>query len=142
MEHKKIINLLDDTTNQPFKCWTRNWFEINDEWKGKYDSSKIRFKTSIIRSNLCDYSDADILVKGTITVPNAVATGVAVNHTSENVIFKICAPFNDCIPKTSNIQVNDVQKTDIVGTVMLMYNLIVMLVWRNQEVYDNPIEMN
>ena len=68
MEYQKILNLLDDTTNQPPKFRTRNWVEINDESRGRYDDSSIRFKIYIIRSNLCD-SDADILVKGTITVP-------------------------------------------------------------------------
>ena len=57
MEHQKTINLLDDTTNQPSNFRTRNWVEINDESKGRYDNSNIRFKTSIIRSNLCDYSN-------------------------------------------------------------------------------------
>ena len=75
MEYQKMKNLLDDTTNQPSKIRTRNWVEINE------------FKTSIIRSNLCDYSDAYILVKGTITVPNMAAAGVAVNNTNEKVIL-------------------------------------------------------
>ena len=57
MEHQKTINLLDDTTNQPSNFRTRNWVEINDESKGRYDNSNIRFKTFIIRSNLCDYSN-------------------------------------------------------------------------------------
>ena len=78
MEYQKIINLLADTPNQPSKFRTRNWVEINDESKGRYDNSNIRFKTSMIRSNLCDYSDAYILVKGTITVPNMSAAGAAV----------------------------------------------------------------
>ena len=60
MEYQKIINLLDDTTNQPSKFRTINWVEINDESRGKYDNSHIKFKTSMIRSNLCDYSDAYI----------------------------------------------------------------------------------
>ena len=45
MEYQKIINLLDDTTNQPFKFRTRNSVEINDESKGRYDDSNIRLKT-------------------------------------------------------------------------------------------------
>ena len=89
MEYQKIINLLDNTTNQPSKFRTRNWVEINDKSKGKYDNGNIRFKTSMIRSNLSDYSDKNILVKGTITVPNMVAAGVAVNTTNKNVILKI-----------------------------------------------------
>ena len=63
MEYQKIINLLDDTMNQPSIFRTRNWVYINDESKGRYYISNIRFKTSMIRSNLCDYSKAYILVK-------------------------------------------------------------------------------
>ena len=97
MEYQKIINLLDDTTNQPCKFRIRNWVEINDESKVKYDNSTIRFKTSMIRSSLCDYSDAYILVKRTITVPNAAAADAAVNNANKKVIFKNYAPFTDCI---------------------------------------------
>ena len=53
----------------------------------------------MIRSNLCDYSDAYILVKGTTAVPNTAAAGAAVNKTNKKVIFKNCAPFTDCIPE-------------------------------------------
>ena len=49
MEYQKIINLLDETTNQPSKFITRNWVEINDQSEGRHDNSNIRFKTSIIR---------------------------------------------------------------------------------------------
>ena len=62
MEYQKIINLLDDTRNQPSKFRTRNWIEINDESKGRCDNSNIRFKTSTIRSNLRNYRNAYILV--------------------------------------------------------------------------------
>ena len=99
MEYQKIINLLDDTTNQPSKFRTRNWVEIDDESKGRYDSSNMRFKTSMIMTSLCNYSDAYILVEGTITVANMAAAGAAVNNTNKKVIFKNCAPFTDCIPK-------------------------------------------
>ena len=97
MEYQKITNLLDDTTNQPCKFRTRNWVEINDESKVKYDNSTIRFKTSMIISSLYDYSDAYILVKRTITVPNAAAADAAVNNTNKKVIVKNSAPFTDCI---------------------------------------------
>ena len=63
MEYQRIINLVDDIKNQPSKCRTKNWVEINDEPKGKHDNSNIRFESSIVRSNLCDYSDAYVLVK-------------------------------------------------------------------------------
>ena len=59
MEYQKIINLLDNIPNEPFKFRTRNWVEINDESRGTYNASnQIKFKTSMIRSNLCDYIDA------------------------------------------------------------------------------------
>ena len=121
MEYQKIINLLDDATNQSCKFRTRYWVEINDESKGRYDNINNRFKTVTIRSSLCDYSDTYILVKGTITVPNTAAAGAAVNNTNKKVIFKNCAPFTDCITGMNNTEVDDTQKTDVV---MPMYNLI------------------
>ena len=68
MEYQKIANLLDNASNQPFKFRTKNWVEINDESRGTYTSNDIKFKTTILRSNLCDYADAYIHVKGTITI--------------------------------------------------------------------------
>ena len=68
MEYQKIVNLLDNTSNQPSKYRTRNWVEINDNWRGTYTNSDIKFKPTMLKSNLCDYSDAYILAKGTITV--------------------------------------------------------------------------
>ena len=59
MEYQKIINLLDSASNKPFKFRTRNWVEINDDIRGVYSTNKqIRFKASMLRSSLCDYSDA------------------------------------------------------------------------------------
>ena len=82
MEYQKIINLLEDTTNHPSNFRTKNWVETNDESKGKYNNSNIRFKISMVRSNLCYYSDAYILVRGTIAVPKTAVRGVAVNNTN------------------------------------------------------------
>ena len=121
MDYQKIVNLLDDTANLPSKFTTRNRVEVNDESKRKYDNSSIRFKASVIRSNLCDYSDAYILVKGTITVLNMVAVGAAIYNTNKRVIFKNCAPFTNRITKINNAQVEDAQDFNIV---MSMYNLI------------------
>ena len=50
---------------------TRNWVEINDDLRGTYTSNDIKIKTTILRSNLCDYADAYTLVKGTITIAGA-----------------------------------------------------------------------
>ena len=69
MEYQTITNLLDDSSNKTSKFRTRNWVEINDESRGTYnDDKQIKFKTTMLKSNLCDYSDAYILVKGTITI--------------------------------------------------------------------------
>ena len=122
MKNQKIVNLLDDTTNQPSKFRTRNWVEINDvESKERYDNSNIRFKTSVVRSNLCDYSDSYILAKGAMTVPNTAAAGTAGSNTNKKVIFKNYAPFTDCITQINNKQIDDAHKIDVV---MPMYNLI------------------
>ena len=78
MEYQKIANLLNDESNKLSKFRTRNWVEINDDIRGAYSPNKqIRFKTSMLRSSLCDYSDAYIFVKGNITVNNADADGAA-----------------------------------------------------------------
>ena len=68
MEYQKIINWLDDITNQSSKFKTKNWVEINYESKEKYNNSDIRFKTSMIRLNLYDFSDPYILVKGNYNI--------------------------------------------------------------------------
>ena len=70
-EYQKIANVLDSAPNQPSKFRTRNWVEINDESRGTYTSNNIRFKTTMLKSNLCNYADAYILVKGNITITGA-----------------------------------------------------------------------
>ena len=74
----------------------------------------------MIRSNLCDYSDAYIFVKGTITVLNTEDAGAAVNNYNKILIFKKWTPFTDCITKINNTPVDGAQKIDII---MPMYNL-------------------
>ena len=62
MAYQKIINLIDNTTYQLSQLRTTNWVEINDESWGKYNNSSIKFKTSMIRPDLCDNSDVCILL--------------------------------------------------------------------------------
>ena len=72
MEHQNIINLLGNTANQSTKFRTKNWVEINDDSRGTYNTnSQIKFKIAMLMSSLCDYSDAHILVSGTITITGA-----------------------------------------------------------------------
>ena len=75
----------------------------------------------MLKSSLCDYSDAYILVKGTIIVNNTAAAGAAANNINRKVIFKNCAPFTNCISEVNNTQVYNAKDIDIV---MPMYNLI------------------
>ena len=119
MEYQKTANFIDwESTSEPSKLKTKNWVEINDEFRGTYNvNSQIKFKTTILKSSLCDYSDAYILVKGTITVKNTVAA----NNTNKKVIFKNCAPFTICISEINNTQVDNAKDINIV---IPMYNLI------------------
>ena len=120
MEYQKITNLLNDASNKSSQIRKRNWVETNDDIRGAYSPDKqIRFKTAMLRSSLCDYSDAYILAKGNISVNNTVAAGAAANNTNKKVIFKNFAPFTHCISKTT--QIDNAEYIDIV---MLMYNLI------------------
>ena len=105
--------------------------EINDESRRvmlsfhhcekNHVNSQIKFKTTMLKSKLCDYSDAYILVKETISVNNTAAQGVAVNYNNKKVIFKNCAPFTNCISEINNTQIDNAKDIDIV---MPMYNLI------------------
>ena len=110
--------MLDNTPNQPTKFRTKKWVGVNDVSYGAYNfGSQIKFKTSMLRSSLRDYSDAYILIKGTITVENT-GTATALNNRNRKVIFKNCAPFTDCINNTEIDHAKDI------NVVMRMYNLI------------------
>ena len=122
MENQKIINLLDkdDTDSKHFAA--KKWYIINDENNTNYGVNKdtgtdnpdtIKYDTSVLKPNLCDYAEAHILVDGTIRATNAVnATRLA---------LKNCAPFTKC-----NLEINDehVDTAENLDIVMPMYNLI------------------
>ena len=118
METQKIVNLLGDANNESSKFATRKWYVINDQnntdyGEGNEDSTTVKFETKVIKSNLCDYSDAYILVTGNIT-----ATGGDANT---RVAFKNCAPFTKCITHINDEHVDNADNLDII---MPMYNLI------------------
>ena len=122
MEYQKTANLIDDASNQPSKFQTKNWVEINDESRGTYNvNSQIKFKTTVLKSSLCDYRDAYIFVKGAITVNNTAAAGADAKNTNKKVIFKNCVPFTNCIGESNNTQVDNAKDIDIV---MQMSNFI------------------
>ena len=117
METQKIVNLLGDANNESSKFATRKWYVINDQnntdyGKGNENCTAVKFEIKVIKSNLCDYSDAYILVTGDIT-----ATGGDANT---RVAFKNCAPFTKCITHINDEHVDNADNLDIV---MPMYNL-------------------
>ena len=121
MKYQKIINLLGktiDTTKLP-KYTTRKLFEIFDQSSGVYSQNKdIRFETLRLRSDLCDFNDAYIVVTGKVTTTN---TGDDDNVYNRKLALKNSAPFFSCILKTNNQLIEDAQDLD---TVMPMYNLL------------------
>ena len=122
MEYQKLANLLDDTSNQPCKFKTKNWVKINDELRGTYNvNSQIKFKTTMLKSSLCNHGDAYILGKGTITVNNTAAADADANNTNKKLIFKNRAPFTNCISEVNNTQVDNAKDIDVI---MSLYNLL------------------
>ena len=86
MEYQKLMNLLDNISNQPSKFRTKNWVQRNDESRGTYNTnSQIKLKTAMLRSSLCDYSDTYILVKGTIAVNNTAAADANSNEVNKKL---------------------------------------------------------
>ena len=75
----------------------------------------------MLRSSLCDYSDAYTLVKGTVTVENTADADATANNADKKVIFNNYAPFIKCISIINNTQVDDAQDIDVI---IQMYNLI------------------
>ena len=111
--------MLDNTPNQPFKFTTKDWVEKNDELHETHNTNiQIKFKTSVLRSTLCDYSDAYILVSRTIAVV-ALAAGRGNNGIEE--VFKNWAAFSNCISGINNAQVDNAKDIHVL---VPMYNLI------------------
>ena len=72
----------------------------------------------MLKSSLCDYSDAYILVKRTISVNNTAAAGAAANNTNKKAIFRNCAPFINCISKINNMQIDNAKDIDTVNLIL------------------------
>ena len=120
LEYQKITNLLDNTSNQLSKFRAKHWVEINDESRGAYNVNRqIKLKTAIIKSSLCDYCDAYIVVKGTVTVDDTSAAGAAANNTNKKVMFKNYALFTHCIREINNTQVDHAKDIDIVRPIVM-----------------------
>ena len=119
MEFQRNINLLDITSDDKDlpKYVTKKWIEVYDQSEKNYSVDKeIRIKTPMLRSDLCDFSNAYIVVKGDIIVTSP-------NNAKRNksVTFKNNAPFINCITKINGIKIDNAEDLDVV---MPMYNLL------------------
>ena len=117
METQKIVNLLNDSNNESSKFLTRKWYIINEQNNGQYgkgnqNDSPIKFETKVIKPNLCDYSNAYILVTGDIKVADVAA--------KTNVALKNCTPTR-CVTHINGEHFETAEHFDII---MAMYNLI------------------
>ena len=114
METQNIVNLLNGCDNENSKFATKKWYVINSESKGNHShKNSIKLLTSSLESNLCDYSDAYILVTGNITAtPTNAAT---------QVVLKNCAPSEDC---RTEIKDTFVDYANFLNINMPMYNLV------------------
>ena len=143
MEFQKIVNFLDTTSdNKNLPTFvTKKWIEFYDQSQGNYNVNKeIRIKKPMSRSDLCDFSDAYIVVKGNITVtkktftaddidaPNNTAANVIATNTANNnafgdkkLVFKNNAPFINCISKINGVKIDYAKDLDVI---MPMYNLL------------------
>ena len=110
MEHQKILNFLNEANNSRFVI--RKWNIVNDNSKSNYAAAnKITYNMEVLKSNLGDYSDAYILVRGDITI---------IGHQATQVAFKSSAPFTKCIIKIDGTTIDDTEDLDLV---MPLHNL-------------------
>ena len=123
MKYLKIINLLDNEITQTCKSKTKNRVEINDKAHGTYNGNgKIESKTTMLKPTLCDYSDAYILVKQTMTVVGQGADATSIeDRSNKQVIFKNCASFTNYVSKENNARVDNAKDINVAVPI---YNLI------------------
>ena len=117
MEYQKITNLLDTASDNVSRFITRKWVEVYDQSSSAEDrykpSKQIRFRTSMLRSDLCDFSDAYIVVKGTITLTKINGRGI-IDIRNRFLAFKNNAPFSNCISKTNNALIDNTEDIDVI----------------------------
>ena len=117
MEYDKINNLLDSESENLSKFATRQYVKVNSLSNTYNENKSIRFKTPMLRSDLCDYVNAYILVNGTITV----AGNQPRDRKNRPLILKQNASFVSCMTRINNELIEDADDLDIV---MPMYNLL------------------
>ena len=105
---RKYRNYSNESTVSKFV--TRKWIELNGLSGGQYSAKKnVSFKTPILRSDLCDYSDAYIVVKGRITVEGTNP----VNRRNKKLTFKNVGPFRSCISKIIKTFMDNAEDPDV-----------------------------
>ena len=118
MEFNKINNLLGPAHDKVPRFITKKWIEVQIQSGNTYNTSKpISFKTSMLRSDLCDYSDAYVWIKGTITVTNPNNNA----NFDRRLTLKNNASFISCVSKINGELVENAEDLDIA---MPMYNLL------------------
>ena len=113
MEFQKIVNFLDTTSDDKDlpRFVTKKWIEVYDQSEKNYSPNKeIRIKMSMLRSDLCDFSDAYIFVEGTITLGG----NNNANKQNKNLAFKINAPFINCVSKINGVKIDNAEELDVV----------------------------
>ena len=124
MECQKITNFLGTTIDEVPRFITKKWVQFHDQSGSADDRYKpnkqIRFKTSMLRSDLFDYSDLYIVVKGDITLTKRNGRGI-IDIRNKFLAFKNHAPFTNCISKINNVLIDNADELDVV---MPMYNLL------------------
>ena len=118
MEFQKIVNFLDTTSDDKDlpRFVTKKWIEVYDQSEKSYNVNKeIRIKTPMLRSDLCDFSNAYIVVKGDITVTEPDNA-----KRNKSIAFKSNVPYINCISKINGVQIDNAEDLDVV---MPMYNL-------------------
>ena len=121
MEYDKINNLLGSECENLSKFVTREYVKVNSLSNTDNENKSIRFKTPMLRSNLCDYADAYIFVNGTITVTDNAGANNIRDKRNRKLILKNNALFVSCITKINDELIEDANDLDIV---MPMYNLL------------------
>ena len=124
MEYQKVTNFLDTASGNVPRFITKKWVKVHDQSgsaENRYKPSKqIRFETLMLRSDLCDFKDAYIVVKGTITLTKTDGRGF-IDIRNKFLAFKNNAPLINCTAKINNILIDNAEDLDVV---IPMYNLL------------------
>ena len=146
MEFQKIVNFLNTNSDENLPRFvTKKWIEVYDQSGGNYNVNKeikIRIKTSMLRSDLCDYSDVYIVVKGNITFTKKIFTADDIeepNNTDANanvtntgndnafaekkLVFKNNAPFINCLSNINGIKIDNAEDLDVAMPMTIVKNI-------------------